>query len=261
MIQEVEMISVILLLVSYIPAVLLYIYLRNVRKEDKEFGTNCSKLLLMGALCSVGVFLVSLVFTLVFRFSGLYSVSPLLSAFLKSFFVFAFSEEFIKQRAVKKMVSKYDSKVSWLMMIAFGGIVGLGFHLLESAVYALTTNSIQIIVRGITVGHAAYGMLMGYYMGKAMITGDKADSVKALLYPILLHGMYDFSLAEEFGALNDNLVFVPFIILGVNFWVLIRLILLMKKEQNNPEYASVIGETEEEKIPVSPEEQTEETEA
>lgn len=238
------MISVVILILSFVPAALLYFYLRGVRKGDKVFEKDCLELLLKGALCSCGVFLLSLVLTILFNVTGLYKISPLLTAALKTFFVFAFSEEFIKHSVVKKKVSKRQGKVSWLMLIAFGGIVGLGFHILESCVYALSTNAVQMIVRGLTLGHGAYGMLMGYYMGKYMHTGDKKDSVNALLIPMLIHGMYDFSLAEEFQALNDNLVFVPFIIVGIELFILFRMIFTVKKERNNPVYASIPNETE-----------------
>ena len=63
---------------------------------------------------------------------------------------------------------------------------------------------------------------------------------RALLWPILLHGLYDFSLAEELMKINDNFVFLPFIVLGIGFVILIRILLLIKKERNGTEYTKAL---------------------
>ena len=45
--------------------------------------------------------------------------------------------------------------------------------------------------------------------------------------PVLLHGLYDFSLNDELQALNDNLVFLPFIIIfitmGMGIWFILKI--------------------------------------
>ena len=77
---------------------------------------------------------------------------------------------------------------------------------------------------------------MGYFIGKASYTGKRSYKNTAFILPLLLHGMYDFSLAEEFPALNDNLVFVPFIMVIIEIVILFRILFLIKKERHGTKY-------------------------
>ena len=49
-------------------------------------------------------------------------------------------------------------------------------------------------------GHFAYGVIMGYYAGKAKLAPNERQArlylVRALAFPILLHGAYEFFLIQ-----------------------------------------------------------------
>ena len=215
------------LIVSSIPSVLLYIYLRNLRKDEPEYRKHCRRLLLRGVLCSVGVAVLAFLLNVAWKLAG--PTNDLLKAAFRTFIIAAFIEEFVKYMSANKTIKKYHDKINWLDCIAFVAIVGIGFQWIETVVYLLESNFIQILVRGFTMGHPSYGMLMGYFIGKASYTGKRSYKNTAFLLPLLLHGMYDFSLAEEFQALNDNLVFVPFIMVIIEIVILIRLLVVIKK--------------------------------
>lgn len=113
--------------------------------------------------------------------------------------------------------------------------MGIGFEMIESVVYLVESNPIQIIIRGLTALHAVYGMVMGYFLGKGLRTGSKASLACAFLVPFLLHGLYGFSLSEEITALNDNLVILPFIMifvtLAMGLWIILK-IRKIRREQD-----------------------------
>ena len=232
------MIQVIALLVSYIPAVLLYFYLRNLRKEDKTYTKDCRSLLFKGFTSFICIFLLSFILNIVWGLLKLDQIHPLLNLAFKNFVLAALAEEVVKYLISASHIRKKEEGVSWLDMIAFTGIVGLGFHILESIVYFFSTNLIQILVRGITSTHCAYGMLIGYYMGKAKKSGRKLDVLPGILIAVFLHGMYDFSLADELTEISDIFIFLPFLMAAIGLVVLVRMILLIRRKRNDPEFTT-----------------------
>lgn len=226
---------IIALIVSFIPCTILFFYLRGLRKEE-NYQKNCGKMLLKGVLCSLGVALLDLVVNILWALTGLDKVSPLLNAAFHDFIIAAAVEEFVKYMTADRMIKKNSADISWLEVIAFAGITAIGFELIESVVYFFNTNIMQILVRGFTMMHASYGMLMGYFIGKAKKTGNKINLFWAFFLPFLLHGCYDFSLADEFQALNDNLVFVPFIMVAITLVVFFRMLKVIKNGKNDAEY-------------------------
>ena len=234
--------AILSLIISFIPPLLLYRYLRNLRRRYPAYRSNCRSLLKNGVLCSIGVTVLALAVNILWSLIGWGRDTPLLKEAFRTFILAAFIEEFVKYKTAGRIIKKDHERVSWLDCIAYTAIVGIGFQLIETVVYLLESNVIQILVRGFTMGHPSYGMLMGYFTGKALYTGKRSCRVSAFVLPFLLHGLYDFSLAEEFQALNDNLVFVPFIIIFIELFVLIRILRLIRKERNEMKFTKALME-------------------
>ena len=224
------------LIVSYAPITILYIYLRNLRKQDEGYRSDCKSLLIKGILCCLGVTALDLILTIILNLIGIKDAHPLIKVLIKAFVIAAFAEELVKYLTVNKVIKKNTGNISWFDCIAFSTIVGIGFQIIETIVYLVESNVGQIIVRGLLMGHPTYGMLMGYFIGKSLYTKNDSFRILALLWPMLLHGLYDFSLADELMKVNDNFVFLPFIILGIGFIIFIRIILLIRKERNGGEF-------------------------
>ena len=231
------------LIVSYIPALLLFRYLRNLH-EDEEYHKDCGRLLVNGILCSIGVAFLDLLITIAWNALGLAKDMPLVKEMFDAFVIAALVEETVKHMTAGKMVKKNYDKVSWLDCIAYFGIVGIGFQMIETIVYMIESNIGQILVKGFTMGHPAYGMLMGYFVGKRHKTGQKSHEVFGFLLLVFLHGLYDFSLCDEFTAINDNLVVVPFILVAIDLFILIRMLFLIKKERKGTEYTEALHQVE-----------------
>jgi protease PrsW len=105
--------------------------------------------------------------------------------------------------------------------VMFGATISLGFAAIENVTYALVglragaeqslsigiaVMAVLIIGRALTAvpAHAACGVMMGYYAGRARMTDDTAERRRLLLFAFLVpaaaHGLYDFlalAIAQE----------------------------------------------------------------
>lgn len=117
-----------------------------------------------------------------------------LSAFIGTFLSVGLVEElsrflFIRLSTVKKRFAK-----TWLDLVICGGIVGVGFQLLEDITY-VNGDLITAIFRAVTPFHFTFGAIMGFYIGKALESGKKGYYIPAVLIPALLHTLFDSSIS------------------------------------------------------------------
>ena len=88
--------------------------------------------------------------------------------------------------------------------IVYGVMVGLGFATLENVMYVFSAENggfSTALARGFTAvpAHAAFGVLMGAYLGLAKFFPEKATiySIIGLGLAIFFHGAYDFFLMQQ----------------------------------------------------------------
>jgi len=145
---------------------------------------------------------------------------------LSYFLVVGGSEEFVKFAAVR--IKAYRSPHFYEVMdgIVFGFAAALGFATVENIMYVFQHGYITGITRAFlsVPGHAAYGGIMGYYLGLAKCSTEKSKSrfiITGLAIAILAHGAYDSVLTVPGG----NLGFVAAIAIDLICWIyVIRLI-------------------------------------
>lgn len=198
-----------LLLLALAPVFVIatYIYFRD--KYEKEPIRLLLFALLAGAFTVLPVLLVESFL------SELGTGLPhLLSAGWQAFVVAAFSEETLKYIALYLLIWKSPEFNEKFDGIVYAVYVSLGFAAVENILYVSSGGMQAGISRAITAvpAHAIFGVTMGFYFGLARFyeTGRAALKRKALLYPILLHGIYDFILFTGFAWLT--LVFVGFVV-------------------------------------------------
>lgn len=199
--------AVLLLIASFVPSILVFLYLRNNHGDDQQYRTNCRKCLVGGMLCSIGVVLFSFAANLLFGVLGLGEASVVARTAASAFVFAALSEELMKLWQTQKAIKRDIDRVCELDVVTFACIVGLGFGLLEAAVYVFFSSPGQIILRGIAMGHGAYGFIMGVILVQAMRKDSKALKALALAVPVLIHGAFDFDLGlyREFGDGYGNI--------------------------------------------------------
>ncbi len=113
---------------------------------------------------------------------------------------------------------KYDG-------IVYGTFISLGFAAIENLLYVMQDGYATGLLRAFTAvpAHAIFGITMGFYFGMARFHPEESRAMKwkALVVPIILHGIYDFILFTGIEWLW--VVFLAFIVfLYVSGWRRIR---------------------------------------
>ena len=185
-----------ILLASLAPVIiiLLYIYFRD--KHEKEPIRLLIKTLVMGAVIVLPIILVERLLL-----SIMPSMGTVASAAYNAFLVAGFTEEIFKFLALYLLIWKSPSFNEQFDGIVYAVFVSLGFAAVENVMYVLDGGYHTAIVRAITAvpAHALFGVTMGYYFGIAHMYPElrKSYLLRALLIPIVLHGIYDFILMVE----------------------------------------------------------------
>ncbi len=121
--------------------------------------------------------------------------------FILSFGVVAFSEELVKFIGV--MIFAYPWKYFNEPMdgIVYSVMVSMGFATLENLLYSDLYGIDTIILRAFTAvpAHAAFGILMGYHIGRAKFKlGNRYWQLfLGLAAAVVFHGAYDFFLLQQ----------------------------------------------------------------
>jgi len=187
--------------------ILVYIYFRD-RYEKEPLG-----LLLRGLFAGI-LITVPIIFAEKFLSWPAQDISGLSKAAYESFIMAALTEEGFKFLAVFLLFwrnREFDERFDGIVYAVF---VSLGFAAVENIMYVFDSGMETGIIRALTAvpAHAVFGITMGYYVGLAKFIPEQKQLlvVKALLYPIILHGIYNFLLLSGHPVLI--LLFIPYII-------------------------------------------------
>ncbi|WP_347839836.1 PrsW family glutamic-type intramembrane protease [uncultured Draconibacterium sp.] len=198
-----------LLVLALAPVVIIaaYIYFRD--KYEKEPLRLLFFALLAGGLTVIPIlFLEGFLDRFTLQFPGL------LSAAWKAFVVAAFSEELFKYLALYLLIWKSPEFNEKFDGIVYATYVSLGFAAVENVLYVMDGGLSTGLMRAVTAvpAHAIFGITMGFYFGLAKFyeKEQKILKQKALLLPLVLHGIYDFILFTEIAWLT--IVFVGFVV-------------------------------------------------
>ncbi|WP_186577825.1 glutamic-type intramembrane protease PrsW [Aquibacillus kalidii] len=135
--------------------------------------------------------------------------------FIRSFILIGFLEEFFKWFIFLYTIFKYTKFYSLYDGIIYGVSISLGFATVENILYLLAHGIEYAFTRALfpVSSHALFGVIMGYYLGKAKISlyPTNMNILLALVIPVLLHGFYDFVL-ETIKSNNWLFIIIPFMI-------------------------------------------------
>ncbi|MCK4345075.1 MAG: PrsW family intramembrane metalloprotease [Bacteroidales bacterium] len=198
-----------LVFIAFAPVLIIafYVYFRD--KYEKEPVGILFKSLLIGALITIPVVLLEEFFKLFEDyFSGLFKIS------YTAFILAALVEELCKYLAFYLLIwwnRNFNEKFDGITYAVF---ISLGFASVENVLYVFEYGYSVGLLRAFTAvpAHALFGIVMGYHFGLAKFFPDERNSqlLKALLVPILLHGIYNFCLMANMGIFM--VLFIPFII-------------------------------------------------
>lgn len=126
---------------------------------------------------------------------------PFALAGVQAFILAALPEEALKLAVLlgfARRLKAFDEPMDGLV---YGVVASLGFATFENVLYVAGGGSGWLgiaLVRAFSAvpGHAMLGAIMGFYIARAHFEPEAARGliVRALLVPVLLHGIYDFGL-------------------------------------------------------------------
>lgn len=188
-----------LLLFAVAPVFIIIIYIYFKDKYEKEPKKLLLYNFLLGAILSI---IVTTIIYYVFDYVlPLTDRTSIFQQFIKAFFVVGFTEEFSKYIIVRYYAQKNKSFNEPFDGIVYAVMVSMGFAATENVFYVLEGGYQTALIRAFTAvpAHATFGILMGYYMGKAKFSNNRIIlNLTGLLLAIIFHGAYDFFLFIDF---------------------------------------------------------------
>lgn len=188
-----------LLILSIAPALLIIFYIYYSDKYDKEPKHLLFICFLFGAIGSI---LFASVSHLLFS-----QTLPELEKevvwiqFCKAFIIVALVEEFSKYVFVRYFAQTREAFDEPFDGIVYAVMVSMGFAVTENLAYAFQGGLEIAIFRAFTAvpAHATFGIIMGYYMGKAKFSRKRVTyNLMGLGLATVFHGIYDFFLFIKF---------------------------------------------------------------
>lgn len=183
-------------------ALLSYFYLKD--EYDSEPISVVFRAFIFGAL---------LVFPIMFIQYVLDAENIVQSEFVHAFFSISLLEEFFKWFILIYTVYQHVEFDEPYDGIVYGAAVSLGFATAENIFYLVANGLETAIGRALlpVSSHALFGVIMGYYLGKGKFSSFSKRKwlIFSLLFPFILHGVYDYILI----AIENWILFIlPFMV-------------------------------------------------
>lgn len=233
-------ISILVFLASCVPSTLLFVWMFKRHKGDAEYTKSLKASLFAGLIAVLPIMVLSgTLFFLGKIIKGALNMNELLYQGLYTFIVLAAAEEIVKFVSFNIILKKRKkSGYSWGDVVAFMVVIGNGFGLIESILYAIGADPMTMIVRGLTLGHVGYAFIMGWFYGLGLKTGKTRYKVLSFVIPFLIHGAYDFSLTKELMDINELFMLIPFAlaILDIVLLILVAIFFIRIKRKNIEKY-------------------------
>ena len=224
--------NLILLAVAPVFSIIIYIYIKD--KYEKEPVGLLLVSFLFGAILSI------IITTAIYLFTGHFI--PVINEFsiweqlIQAFVVVALTEEFSKYVIVKYFAQPRKAFNEPYDGIMYAVMVSMGFACTENIIYVLQGGYSTGILRAFTAvpAHATFGILMGYFMGKAKFSNNRFKlNMAGLFLAVLFHGSYDFFLFINF---------IPGISIGAFISLIIGIVLsrkAIKRHQENSKFKTL----------------------
>ena len=220
--------TLLLFAIAPVLAVIIYIYIQD--KYEKEPASLLLISFLLGAIVSILIVIILYLFT--GRLLPVTNEFSIWQQFIQAFVVVALAEEFSKYVIVKYFAQTRKAFNEPYDGIIYAVMVSMGFACTENILYVLEGGFTTGILRAFTAvpAHATFGVLMGYYMGKAKFSKNRiVQNFKGLLLATLFHGAYDFFLFINF---------IPGIWIGAFISLVIAVILSKKAIKSHQKNSS-----------------------
>lgn len=222
------------LLLAVAPVLIIIIYIYYKDKYEKEPKGLLLISFLFGAIVSIIITtILYLGFDILLPLKDDFSIWQ---QFVKAFFVVALIEESSKYVIVRYYAQQRRAFNEPFDGIMYAVMVSMGFAATENVFYVLEGGAQVAVLRAFTAvpAHATFGILMGYFMGKAKFSSSRIKlNIYGLALAVLFHGSYDFFLFIDF---------IPGIWIGAFISLIIAIVLskkAMKIHQENSQFKTL----------------------
>ena len=186
-----------LLYIAMGPGIGIAVFIYYSNKLDREPGRLVLKSFFLGGLAVLPTYYFEGVAEQVLGMQDLQDEnSPLFwpKTLLYAFVGVALAEELCKFLFLKAFIFDEREFNEPFDGIIYGGMVGCGFATVENIMYVLPHGQEVGILRMLTAvpGHAFFGIILGYFMGRAKFSLNGARHLMhGLVVVVVLHGIYD----------------------------------------------------------------------
>ena len=215
------------LIAAVLPALILFVYIYNQQGAHRQPGYLIWKLFGSGALAAIIASVVEYIGT------NLFNATTTLKG-NDYYLVFALLVVGVIEEGMKFIFLKRDTWNDPNFQTRFDGIIyavaiGFGFAVLENINYVFSYGLSTGFLRAFTAipGHLSFGVIMGYFYGRARYFRDAGHDTLSLFSQIaglgcavVLHGLYDAM--SMINTAKSNLIF--FVILIIIYLIIFRLV-------------------------------------
>lgn len=204
-------------------AISIYIFWKD------KFDPEPKRLLIWAFVLGILSIIPAVILELMVKRTGIIFDDSIVKTAIYSFAGIALIEEAVKFFVVFRFLYPKKDFNEPFDGITYCVMASMGFATLENIAYSIDYGAGTAILRMFTAvpAHAAFGVIMGYYMGLAKFNSEKSNTylAYALFAPALLHAAYDFAL-----ILDDQLIgwLSSYKILGALITLVIAILLSRK---------------------------------
>ncbi len=230
------------LILLIIPLVLIVWWVTKIKTGEKYTRADIIKLLIFGGLALALDIAIALLLAIGWKVLQPAGTPALVNGLIMTVFTAALPEECAKYlmfRLGTRNHKQMKMKV-WLDAVLACGLVGMGFDFFENIEYAIGGDA-AMMTRGFLPFHFLFAVVMGYYFGKALLTGDKKYHIRSIAVPVLMHSVLDFPIitvtnwpgGDAFEILNNadtapesEVIFIM-VLLGLILLITVAYIILL----------------------------------
>ncbi|MBQ6560182.1 MAG: PrsW family intramembrane metalloprotease [Erysipelotrichaceae bacterium] len=105
------------------------------------------------------------------------------------FFSAGLLEEGLKYLTCRIAIRKKGMIRTWMDAVVAFAIVGITFELLENVAFGAGSDILSAFMRALASAHFAFGVIMGYFYGKSLVTGKKRYRLLSFFVPLIYHSV------------------------------------------------------------------------
>ena len=114
------------------------------------------------------------------------SLSSTLWNMIDMFFAAGLLEEGLKFATCRIAIRKKGMVRTWMDSVVAFAVVGITFEMIENVAFG-GAEIANVILRALAPAHFVFGVIMGYFYGKYLVSGQKKYRLLSFVVPVVYH--------------------------------------------------------------------------